>query len=196
MCSVRGQPRLTRATVGFGGLGAAIECHRHGHDVEIYEAFPELKALGDIISFGPNAGRIFHRWNNGEVARKMREYSIDLRAYGFNIHKYDTGEIVLNQRTPEGDPTAPNFNGHRGELHEIVYDYATKELGIPIHLNNKIRTYFEDEEQAGIVLETGEKVRPSSQPPALLSVTYPAQRLQVMWSLPPTGYDQKHASRF
>ena len=39
---------------GFGGLTAAIECNRQGHDVEIYEAFPELKILGDIISFGPN----------------------------------------------------------------------------------------------------------------------------------------------
>jgi 2-polyprenyl-6-methoxyphenol hydroxylase-like FAD-dependent oxidoreductase len=139
-------------------LGAAIECHRNGHEVEIYEAFPELKALGDIISFGPNAGRIFYRWNKGVVAQKMREYSIDLRSYGFNIHKYDTGEIVLNQKTPQYDETAPNFNGHRGELHEIVYDYATKELGIPIHLNNKIQTYFEDTDRAGIALESGERV--------------------------------------
>ncbi|KAK8080888.1 hypothetical protein PG997_008706 [Apiospora hydei] len=130
---------------GFGGLGAAIECHRNGHDVEIYEQFDELKSLGDIISFGPNAGRIFHRWG------------IDLRAYGFNIHKYDTGEIVINQRTPEYDRTAPNFNGHRGELHAVVYEHATVELGIPIHLGNKIRTYFEEEGKAGIILENGEK---------------------------------------
>lgn len=47
---------------GFGGLTAAIECHRHGHDVVIYESFPELKVLGDIISFGANGGRIFYRW--------------------------------------------------------------------------------------------------------------------------------------
>lgn len=44
--------------LGFGGLTAAIECHRQGHDVEIYEAFSELKILGDIISFGPNARSI------------------------------------------------------------------------------------------------------------------------------------------
>jgi 2-polyprenyl-6-methoxyphenol hydroxylase-like FAD-dependent oxidoreductase len=47
---------------GFGGLCAAIECHRQGHDVELYESFKELKVLGDIISFGANAGRIFRRW--------------------------------------------------------------------------------------------------------------------------------------
>ncbi|KAI0195515.1 hypothetical protein F4808DRAFT_464214 [Astrocystis sublimbata] len=143
---------------GFGGLGAAIECHRQGHDVEIYEAFSELKQLGDIISFGPNAGRIFYRWADGEIARRMRALSIDLRKYGFNIHKYDTGEVVINQPTPEYSVEAPNFNGHRGELHEIVFSYARDVLGIPIHLGNKINTYFEDENESGIVLETGVKV--------------------------------------
>jgi len=28
---------------GFGGLCAAIECYRQGHDVELYESFKELK---------------------------------------------------------------------------------------------------------------------------------------------------------
>ncbi|KAI0399725.1 hypothetical protein F4802DRAFT_620860 [Xylaria palmicola] len=143
---------------GFGGLGAAIECRRQGHDVEIYEAFPELKQLGDIISFGPNAGRIFYRWSDGEIVRRMRPLSIDLRKYGFNIHKYDTGEIAINQPTPEYSVEAPNFNGHRGELHEVVFNYARDDLGIPIHLNNRISTYFEDENESGIVLESGAKV--------------------------------------
>ncbi|KAI1383743.1 FAD/NAD(P)-binding domain-containing protein [Hypoxylon trugodes] len=143
---------------GFGGLGAAIECHRQGHDVEIYEAFPELKTLGDIISFGPNAGRIFHRWSDGEVVKRMRPLSIDLRKYGFNIHKYDTGEIVINQKTPEYSQEAPNFNGHRGELHEVVFNYARDDLQIPIHLGHKIQTYFEEDKQSGIVLESGEKI--------------------------------------
>ena len=30
---------------GFGGLCAAIECHRQGHSVEMYESFKELKVL-------------------------------------------------------------------------------------------------------------------------------------------------------
>ncbi len=44
------------------------ECHRQGRDLEICEALPELQTLGHIISFGPNAGHIFYRWSNGEVA--------------------------------------------------------------------------------------------------------------------------------
>ncbi|KAI1329520.1 FAD/NAD(P)-binding domain-containing protein [Xylariaceae sp. FL0255] len=142
---------------GFGGLGAAIECHRHGHDVEVYEAFSELKQLGDIISFGPNAGRIFYRWSGGEVVRKMKPLSIDLSEYGFNIHKYDTGEIVVNQKSPQAAKDAPIFNGHRAELHGIVFKYARDDLGIPIHLGQKILEYFEDENESGIELTDGQK---------------------------------------
>ncbi|KAM7213773.1 6-hydroxynicotinate 3-monooxygenase [Rhypophila decipiens] len=144
---------------GFGGLTAAIECHRKGHDVSIYENFPELKTLGDIISFGKNAGRIFTRWGKDkEIAKKLRSMCIDLSKYGFRIHKYDTGEVVYHQPPPPRDDDAPVFNGHRGELHEVVFNYAREELGIPIHLGQAVEEYFEDENQAGIVLKSGEKV--------------------------------------
>ncbi|EED21848.1 MAK1-like monooxygenase, putative [Talaromyces stipitatus ATCC 10500] len=143
---------------GFGGLTAAIECHRQGHEVEIYESFPQLKVLGDIISFGPNAGRIYKRWSNGEIADQMRALSIDLSKYGFRIHKYDTGEIITTQKSSPRDPDAPVFNGHRGELHSIVFKYARDELGIPIHLGQRVRQYWEEEEQASIVLDDGRRV--------------------------------------
>jgi 2-polyprenyl-6-methoxyphenol hydroxylase-like FAD-dependent oxidoreductase len=151
--------RVVIVGAGFGGLTAAIECHRQGHDVCIYESFPALKSLGDIISFGPNAGRIFYRWGkDGEIAKRLRPLSIDLREYGFNIHKYDTGKILLNQRNPPPDPKAPLFNGHRGELHEVVFNYAKDELKIPINLGKRISKYWETENEAGIELDTGERI--------------------------------------
>lgn len=145
---------------GFGGLTAAIECHRQGHDVEIYESFPKLKTLGDIISFGANAGRIFYRWSDGEICKRLRSLSINLQEYGFRIHKWDTGEVVYHQKRPPPDPEAPIINGHRGELHQVVFDYAKDELGIPIHLGQAVSEYFEDDHQAGIVLKDGNKVGP------------------------------------
>ena len=87
----------------------------------------------------------------------MRNISIDLSEYGFNIHKWDTGEIVINQKTPPRDEKAPNFNGHRGELHEIVFNYA-KEIGVEINLGHRVEKYWEDENAAGIVLDDGTKV--------------------------------------
>lgn len=145
---------------GFGGLAAAIECHGQGHEVEIFESFAELKQLGDIITFGSNAGRIFGRWGNGAVTDKFRPLSIDTfsSGYGFNIHKYDTGEIVLNQPSMPWNNEAPYFSGHRGEFHEVVFRYAKDDLAIPIQLGRKIEKYFEDDREAGIILENGERV--------------------------------------
>lgn len=128
---------------GFGGLYAAIECHRQGHKVEIYEKFEELKVLGDIISFGANAGRIFRRWktsDGGRVSDRLNPLSIKLQDHGFNIHKW-TGELVMNQKTPPANPEAPVFNGHRGEFHSVVFNYVRDELGIPIHLGQRIEEY-------------------------------------------------------
>lgn len=143
---------------GFGGLTAAVECHRQGLDVEIYEAFPELKVLGDIISFGANAGRIFYRWSDGEIVARLQKECIDLSEYGFRIHKFDTGEIVARQPASKLRKDAPVLNGHRGELHEIVFNYVRDQLQIPIHLGKKVVTYFENENEAGVELETKEKV--------------------------------------
>lgn len=57
------------------------------------------------------------------------------------------------------DAEAPYFSGHRGELHEIVFNYARDDVGIPIHLNRRIERYYEDEDEAGIILDDGERVR-------------------------------------
>lgn len=126
----------------------------------VYESFKELKQLGDIISFGANAGRIFHRWqySSGErMTERLRPLCIDLTNHGFNIFRWD-GEFIINQRTPPGNPAAPVLNGHRGELHTEVFHYAEKELGIPIHLGQRIKQYFETDTEAGIILDDGQKV--------------------------------------
>ncbi|KAK6064226.1 hypothetical protein SCUP515_11901 [Seiridium cupressi] len=154
----RSRVKVIIVGAGFGGLTAAVECHRQGLDVEIYEAFSELKVLGDIISFGANAGRIFYRWSDGEVAARLRKECIDLSEYGFRIHKFDTGEIVARQPSSKVQKDAPVLNGHRGELHEIVFNYVRDELRIPIHLGKKVMKYFESEDDAGIELDSGEKV--------------------------------------
>lgn len=145
---------------GFGGLSAAIECHHQGHDVSVYESFAELKVLGDIITFGPNAGRLFRRWHykTGErVSDRMDPLTIKLEKHGFRIHKY-TGEFVICQKSPPRNVEAPMFNGHRGELHSVLFNYARDELGIPFHLGMRIKKYFEEPDQAGIVLDSGEKI--------------------------------------
>ncbi|KAI1442024.1 hypothetical protein F5Y02DRAFT_410424 [Annulohypoxylon stygium] len=40
---------------GPGGLLAAIECWRKGHEVEVLEKSPEFSSIGDIVGVGPSA---------------------------------------------------------------------------------------------------------------------------------------------
>ncbi|KAL4912527.1 hypothetical protein BDW62DRAFT_214908 [Aspergillus aurantiobrunneus] len=140
---------------GFAGLSTAISCHRAGLSVTIYERFAELKPLGDIISFGRNAGIIFARW--GSVVDRMLPASIELQDHGFRIHKF-TGEHITTQPALPLDRSAPTVNGHRGELHEILFRYAREELGIPVRLGCEVVGCLEGAEGVGVEIAGGERV--------------------------------------
>ncbi|TGJ79988.1 hypothetical protein E0Z10_g8776 [Xylaria hypoxylon] len=145
--------RVLVVGAGFAGLTAAIECHRKGHSVTLLEKFPELKLLGDIISFGPNSSRIFKRWPG--VAEQLD--ALSQRADGLEIKNWQ-GETLLKQTwTEEQDEFGTRFDGHRGEFHEIVYKHAL-EIGVHVRLGARAEDYFENDDEAGVVLEDGERI--------------------------------------
>lgn len=134
---------------GFAGLTAAIECRRHGHTVTLLERVPELKPLGDIISFGSNAGRIFGRWPG--VPEQMAPISLHPRS--FTIKSGRDGDVLYDQFwTDEENAWGPRYDGHRGEYHDIVYRHALAS-GVRVRLGCSVADYFEDEDGAGVVLE-------------------------------------------
>ncbi|KAI0595446.1 hypothetical protein F4775DRAFT_604985 [Biscogniauxia sp. FL1348] len=147
--------RVIVVGAGFAGLTAAIECHRHGHSVILLEKFPELKLLGDIISFAPNSSRIFQRWPG--VAEQLEP--ISHRTDGLTIKTW-TGETLLTQTWSEEESSwGTRYDGHRGEFHEIVFRHARDVLGIDVRLGARVADYFEDEDGAGVVLEgSGERL--------------------------------------
>jgi 2-polyprenyl-6-methoxyphenol hydroxylase-like FAD-dependent oxidoreductase len=138
--------RVIIVGTGFAGLTAAIECHRKGHSVIVLESFTELKVLGDVISFGPNSGRIFRGWPGMEerldpICHQTNE--IEIRTW--------KGETILRQTWKEKEKSyGKNYNGHRGQIHRIVFDYAL-ELGIDIRLGHKVVDYFETDNEAGVI---------------------------------------------
>jgi 2-polyprenyl-6-methoxyphenol hydroxylase-like FAD-dependent oxidoreductase len=136
---------------GFAGLTAAIECHRNGHSVLVLESFPELKQLGDIISFGQNSARIFRRWPG--VAEQLEP--ISHRADNLVLKHYQGDTLAVQTWDEETKKWGKRYDGHRGEFHKIVFDHA-KSLGIDIRLDHKVTEYFENDEQAG-VLANGER---------------------------------------
>jgi len=137
--------RVLIVGAGFAGLTAAIECTRKGHAVTVLENFPELKSLGDIISFGQNAGRIFQRWPGIEE-------QFDTICHNSDRLQFFTwkGEHIIDQIWAEDEEFGKRFNGHRGEMHEILFNYAL-ELGIDIRLNHRVEEYFETDDEAGVV---------------------------------------------
>ncbi|EJU01717.1 FAD/NADP-binding domain-containing protein [Dacryopinax primogenitus] len=137
---------------GFGGITAAIECHNKGHQVIVLEAFPELKILGDVISLGPNAGRIIERWGNGSVARELLPITHNNKE--LVMHRFD-GPVVTRTPVTGLKFGSPAFNGHRGELHRCFFRFAQQE-GIDIRLNSRVVEYWEEPDKAGVVLESGE----------------------------------------
>ena len=136
---------------GFAGLTAAIECYRKGHTPIVLESFEELKILGDIISFGPNAGRIFERWPG--IPEQLRPICIKTKGL---TYKHYQGDFLFYQSWDVERSYGTAFNGHRGEIHEIVYRYAL-DLGIEIRLGQKVSEYFETETEAGVIAN-GQKV--------------------------------------
>lgn len=137
---------------GFAGLTAAIECHRKGHSVLILDSFPELKILGDIISFGPNSGRIFQRWPGVEEELDLINHKSD----GLRYKNYLGEDLFKQTWTNEEQGFGKAFNGHRGEIHEIVYRHALN-AGIEVKLGKKVVNYFETETEAGVVTADGER---------------------------------------
>ena len=172
MSTTQQQPKPTGLRVlvvgaGFAGLTAAIECRRQGHAVTLLERVAELKPLGDIISFGSNAGRIFGRWPG--VAEAMGR--ISLRPASFAIRSGRDGDLLYDQFwTPRENAWGPRYDGHRGEYHDIVYRHALAS-GVDVRLGCSVADYFESGAEgedgdgdgggggAGVVLEgSGERI--------------------------------------
>ncbi|KAL0258111.1 hypothetical protein SLS55_007283 [Diplodia seriata] len=138
---------------GFAGLTAAIECVRHGHaPVTLLEAFPRptTNLVGDIISFGHNAGRVFRRWPGVEA--KLDPICHRSKELVFN--RYD-GEHLMTQTWEEGaleEKGGKKFNGHRGEIHAVVWEEAVR-VGVDVRCGERVVEYFEGEGEAGVVVE-------------------------------------------
>ncbi len=134
---------------GFAGLAAAIECDRKGHSVTLLEKvddIEEVMRIGDIISFDPNGSKPFERWPGVIAAMEP----IVRQTSWLDLHHHQ-GEFVTRQSFAHESPWGRRINGHRGELHRIIYKHA-QARGIDIRLGHRVTDYFEDDKQAGVVV--------------------------------------------
>lgn len=144
--------RVIVVGAGFAGLAAAIECDRKGHHVTILDKVSELKPLGDIISFGQNAGRIFAKWPG-----IMEQFeSIIHQSNSLTYHSWRGDAVTTQHFASELDTWGRRVNGHRAELHRIVFEHA-KQRGIEIRVGRHVTGYFETDSEAGVLCDDGDK---------------------------------------
>ncbi|OQV09312.1 FAD binding domain-containing protein [Cladophialophora immunda] len=140
--------------LGYAGVTAAIECHRKGHKVAIYEQTPGVSTLGDVIGLSPNAARIISKWDKGKIKEQIIPHAGQYIEN--NIHKHDTGEVLYSQPM-SGYSSFEGYLAPRPLLMKLFAEYCRR-LGIPIFFGHRVIDVFDNEDEAGIILDTNKRV--------------------------------------
>ncbi|KAK2868063.1 hypothetical protein FQN49_003198 [Arthroderma sp. PD_2] len=138
--------------LGIAGLSAAIECRRKGFSVVVYEKQPEFRRFdGDGIGIGTNGGMVTEKWGDGAFHDTIRQLEYDSSKTKIWDHTgYCYGEFKFQGYHGNG------YTVQRGALASAMYDYA-QTLGLPVFMNSTVSDYWENEEEAGVVVN-GEKI--------------------------------------
>lgn len=154
---------------GYGGIAAAIECHRKGHNVVVFEknqeigglgtliimlnlkvvgVNPELPNVGDTLGISQNGALPIYRWDNGKVHERASHIVCNYKRHDIHTSK---GEFLLSH-SMKGYSDGSGYTARRGDMMRVMFDYFQK-LGIELHTNAEVREYFESEDSAGIVVD-------------------------------------------
>ena len=148
--------KVAIAGSGVAGLAAAIQLAKAGVAVDVFEAKPELSALGSGISLQGNALRVFDAlgaWDDIRAAGYPFE--------GLNLRAPGPGAPIVAELpdVKTGGPDYPAAMGMpRPALARILLDHATK-AGASIHFGTKVTgleqtdagvELFVDETSAGV----------------------------------------------
>jgi len=109
---------------GIGGLALALALHRHGIAARIFEAAPELRALGVGLNLLPHAVRELADLG---LEAKLTAAGIPTREYLFYTR---AGQLVYSE--PRGMDAGygwPQISIHRGDLHAILLETVIERLG-------------------------------------------------------------------
>ncbi|PVH91090.1 FAD/NAD(P)-binding domain-containing protein [Periconia macrospinosa] len=132
------------AGTGLGGLSAALECRRKGHQVRVLERNPGINVAGDVYFMGLSGTRWFKHW----PGIQKRYHEISLHNAWIETYKHN-GEIIIPPkkvsdclRVAELDP---NLAPGEFQMRPLMFFDAAEDAGIKIEFNRKVVDYFEDE---------------------------------------------------
>jgi 5-methylphenazine-1-carboxylate 1-monooxygenase len=118
--------RMSIAIIGGGiaGLALALNLHKRGMDCHVYEAAPEIRALGVGITLLPHAMRELTALGLQDALRAVAIENKESRFFN------RFGQLIY--REPRGKYAGypyPEFGIHRGRLHLVLYDAARAAVG-------------------------------------------------------------------
>lgn len=144
---------------GIGGLTLALMLHQKGIASQVYEAAPQIKAIGVGINLLPHASREMCGLGLEEALAKV---AITTKESGFyNRH----GQHIFSEPTGRyAGYEFPQFSIHRGDLHMVLLEAAIARLGADrIHTGYQCTGF--DQDESGVTLhfvdpQTGEARKP------------------------------------
>lgn len=116
--------KIAIAGGGIGGLTLALLCHRHGLDVEVWEASESLRPLGVGINLLPHAVRELTALGLEDALARIGIETSSLSYYN------KRGQPIWQE--PRGRAAGydwPQFSVHRGEFQMLLYRTAVERLG-------------------------------------------------------------------
>ncbi len=127
--------KVAIAGSGVAGLAAAIQLAKAGIEVDVYEAKPELSALGSGISLQGNALRVFDALGAWDDIRDAG-YAFD----GLNLRAPGPDAPIVAQ-LPDVKSGGPDYPGHMGipraDLAIILHEHAER-AGARVHFGTKV----------------------------------------------------------
>lgn len=148
--------KILIAGAGIGGLTAAANLLRAGHDVTIFEQAPELSEVGAGLQLSANATHVLHHLGLGAA---LAEVGVRPGAYVFRLH--DSGEQI--QRFALSDEHeklhgAPYYQVHRADIHYLLAAKVIELKRDAIRLNCRVTGFEENPEGVKLRLTDGTRM--------------------------------------
>src|SRR4051812_3897064 len=126
---------------GIGGLTLALSLHQAGIPCRVYEAAPEIKALGVGINLLPHAMREYTELG---LQQKLAAVAVETKEFCW----YDRfGAFIYKE--PRGRFAGydwPQLSIHRGDLHSVLLQALRERLGADAFVLAKKCTGFSQDE--------------------------------------------------
>jgi 2-polyprenyl-6-methoxyphenol hydroxylase-like FAD-dependent oxidoreductase len=140
--------KILVAGAGLGGLAAASNLLKAGHDVTIFEQAPELSEVGAGIQLSANAMHVLNYLGLGDAIARV---SVKPGAYVFRI--YNTGEEIHRFSLSDEHERlhgAPYHQLHRADLHDLLAATARDLKPDVVRLDHEVVGF--EERDAGVEL--------------------------------------------